>query len=95
MPSSPSYHRDYKEERKTALARGEAKGPKSGHTLRLRARRIEMKKGLVHPHDGKDVDHKTPISKGGGNAKDGSNFRVESVHANRSYKRTHSGAIKP
>jgi len=95
MPSPPGYHRNYAEERKTAIARGEAKGPGSGHTLRLRARRIEMKKGLVHPHDGKDVDHKKPISKGGGNAPGGSNFRVESAHKNRSYARTKTGAIKP
>lgn len=88
MPSSPGYKRDYQQERKTMLARGERRS----HTLRLRARRLAMKKGLVKPHDGKDIDHKTPLSKGGGNSV--SNLRVESEHANRSYPRTHTGAIK-
>lgn len=92
MPSSPGYKRDYKQERKTAIARGETGGHNSGHSLRLRARRLEMKRGLVHPHDGKDVDHKKPISKGGGNTP--GNFRVESAHKNRSYARTKTGAIK-
>jgi hypothetical protein len=88
MPSPKGYVRDYKQEEKTAAARGEQKG----HTMRLRARRLEMKRGLVKPHDGKDVDHITPVSKGGGN--DPSNFRVESAHKNRSYARTKTGAIK-
>jgi hypothetical protein len=88
MPSSPNYVRDYKQERKTSLARGE----RADHTERLRARRKAMKMGMVKPHDGKDLDHRTPISKGGTNAT--SNFRVESKHANRSFPRTSSGALK-
>lgn len=87
MSSSPSYVRDYTQERKTELARGGRKK----HTLRLRARRLMMKKGLVHPHDGKQVDHIKPLSQGGGQA---GNLRVESTHANESYARTSSGAIK-
>ena len=88
MPSSPGYVRDYTEERKTSLARGERKS----HTLRLRARRLMMKKGMVHPHDGKQVDHKHPLVKGGGNAP--SNLRVESVHENESYPRTKTAGMK-
>lgn len=87
MPSPPGYKRDYAQERKTSLARGERKK----HTLRLRARRMAVKTGLVKPHDGKDLDHKTPLSKGGGN--EASNFRVESPHANRSFPRASSGAL--
>lgn len=41
--------------------------------------------GLVHKGDGKDVDHKTPLSKGGKTAK--GNLRVQSAHDNRSYAR--------
>lgn len=82
------YPRNYVEERKTALARGD----RLGHTLRLRARRLEVKKGLVHPHDGLEVDHKKPISEGGANTP--GNLRVESRHANRSFPRTKTGAIK-
>lgn len=88
MASSPGYKRNYKEERKDALARGDRKG----HTLRLRARRLEEKKGLVVPGDNKDVDHKKPVSQGGANTP--GNLRVESEHKNRSYARTKTGAIK-
>ena len=41
---------------------------------------------------GKDVDHKTPIAKGGGNGK--GNLRVKSKSANRSFKRTKSARMK-
>jgi hypothetical protein len=88
MPSAPGYVRDYKQERKTELARGGRKK----HTLRLRARRLAVKMGMVKPHDGKDLDHEKPLSQGGTNAP--SNFDVESKHANRSFPRTSKGAIK-
>lgn len=39
-----------------------------------------------------DVDHRKPLSKGGGNA--GGNLRAMSRHANRSFKRTKKGAIR-
>lgn len=89
MASSPGYKRDYHEEWKTAKKRGEDKGNAERHV----ARRAEQKRGAVHPFDGKDIDHRVPLSKGGSN--DQTNWRVESVHKNRSYKRTHTGAIKP
>jgi len=41
--------------------------------------------GRVRKGDGKDVDHKVPLSKGGSTKT--SNLKVTSVHANRSYKR--------
>ena len=88
MPSSPGYKRNYKQEYKTEKARGELKGG----AMRKRARRKAMKLGMVKVNDGKDIDHKTPISKGGSNAK--SNLRVESAHKNRSFKRTSSGAMQ-
>lgn len=44
-----------------------------------------MKQGRVKKGDGKDVDHKKPIAKGGGNAL--SNLRVQSQHSNRSFPR--------
>jgi len=88
MPSSPGYKRNYAQEEKTAKARGEDKGNAERH----KARRIELKKGLVHVGDGKDVDHIQPVSKGGKTTP--GNLRVESAHTNRSYKRTSKGAIK-
>jgi len=48
--------------------------------------RAEMEKaGRVSKGDGKDVDHKRPLSKGGSAGTD--NLQVKSVHANRAYKR--------
>jgi hypothetical protein len=88
MPSSPGYHRNYKQEERTAAKRGENVGNAERHV----ARRLAVKKGLVHPFDHKDVDHIKPLSKGGANVP--SNERVESRHKNRSYARTNKGAIK-
>jgi hypothetical protein len=47
---------------------------------------------LVHKGDGKDVDHKKPLSKGGTTVR--SNLRVKDDNTNRSYKRTSKGAMK-
>jgi hypothetical protein len=88
MPSSPNYKRDYSQETATSNARGE----KPKRAERNRARYKMMKLGLVHKGDGKDVDHKTPVSKGGTNAR--SNLRVEDDNANRSFPRNPNGSIK-
>lgn len=50
------------------------------------------KAGLVHKGDGKDVDHRTPLSKGGGTGR--SNLRVVSSSANRSFSRNKDGSLK-
>ncbi len=60
--------------------------------MRNAARREMEKKGLVHKGDGKDVDHKTPLAKGGGNGK--GNLRVVSASANRSFPRTKGAKMK-
>lgn len=88
MPSSPNYKRDYKQERKTDIANGGLEDDR----VRKKARRSLERKGMVKPFDGKDVDHKVPISKGGGNS--ASNLRVKDASANRSYPRTSRGAVK-
>jgi 5-methylcytosine-specific restriction endonuclease McrA len=59
---------------------------------RNKARRELMQDGRVAKGDGMDVDHKTPLSKGGSTSK--TNLRVRSKSANRSFSRTSSGAIK-
>jgi hypothetical protein len=92
MPSSPGYRRDYKQETKTAKARGETGGPESDNAKRKRLRRLLEKAGKVHKGDGKDVDHKVPLSKGGANT--ASNARVRSASANRGFPRTSTGAMK-
>ena len=93
MPSSPGYVRDYSQEYKTAKKRGEdGTGHNSGNAQRHRARYEATKLGMVKPGDGKDLDHKKPLSKGGKNDK--SNWRIESAHDNRSYPRNPDGSMK-
>lgn len=75
--------RDYAQERKTAIARGETGvGSKSGDATRHRARRIVEKRLGKSAIKGKDVDHKRTIKNGGSNQAD--NLRVRSVAENRS-----------
>lgn len=52
---------------------------------RNKARRAAVKVGKARKGDGKDIDHKVPISKGGTNAQ--SNLRSMSKSANRGFKR--------
>lgn len=56
------------------------------------ARREAIREGLASKGDGKDVDHKKPLSKGGDNSK--SNLRVVSASANRSFSRNKDGSLK-
>ena len=63
---------------------GTAKAKKQ-RAARNKARREAEKEGKVHKGDGKEVDHKKPLSKGGSNAK--SNRRIVSRKTNRSYRR--------
>lgn len=51
-----------------------------------------MKEGKVRKGDGKDVDHKKPLAKGGSNSR--SNLRVRSASANRSFARTKGAKMK-
>lgn len=88
MPSSKNYVRDIQQETKTSIARGER--PKTAE--RNKARRALQKEGLVKPFDGKDLDHKTPLSKGGSNAR--SNLRIVDASKNRSFKRKADGSMK-
>jgi hypothetical protein len=50
------------------------------------------REGVVKKGDGKDVDHMTPLSKGGTSTR--SNLKAKPASANRSFKRTSSGAMK-
>jgi 5-methylcytosine-specific restriction endonuclease McrA len=80
--------RNYSQERKTLLARGEDEG----HAARLRLRREAEKKGMVKKGDKKDLDHKVPLSKGGANKL--SNARVTTPSQNRSFPRKKDGSMK-
>lgn len=57
-----------------------------------RARRKMEKEGLVKKGDGKAVDHKTPLSKGGSGAR--SNLRVVPASQNNSFSRNKDGSVK-
>lgn len=92
MPSSKNYVRDYKQEAKTSRARGEIGGHDSPNAERKRARRKAIKMGMIEPHDKRDIDHKTPLVKGGSNST--SNLRPRSQHANRSFARTKNAGMK-
>ena len=88
MPSSPGYKRNYKQEAKTAKARGEqGTGHDSGSAVRHRARRKAIKLGMIKPGSKKDIDHKKPLVKGGAET-DAKNLRPRTEHQNRSFKRT-------
>jgi len=71
MPSSPTYKRDYKREYENQHASREAKKKRAS---RNKARRMMEKEDKVHKGDGRDVDHRRPLSKGGSNEKE--NLRV-------------------
>ncbi len=62
---------------------------KKNRAKRNAARRELEDEGRVHKGDGKDVDHRVPLSKGGSAAR--SNLRVQSEHQNRSYRRDSRG----
>ena len=65
---------------------------KKRRAKRNAARRELEKEGVVRKGDGKDVDHKRPLSKGGGNHR--SNLRAVPASKNRSFARTKNGKMK-
>lgn len=81
--------RDYKAEYANYDGTPEVKKKRA---QRNKARRMLEREGIVRKGDGKDVDHMTPLSKGGTTAR--SNLRAKPASANRSFKRTSTGAIK-
>lgn len=88
MPYMTNGKRDYKKQQaydgKPSVVKDRAK--------RNAARRQLQKEGVVSKGDGKDVDHKKPLSKGGSTSR--SNLRAISKSNNRSFARTKNGAMK-
>ena len=81
--------RDYKRE----YARYQGKPEQiENRAERNAARRALMKEGVVRKGDGMDVDHRTPLAKGGGNSR--SNLRAVPKSKNRSFARTKSAGMK-
>jgi len=81
--------RDYKRENKVTKSK-----PKNinKRVKRNAARRMLERIGLVKKGDGKHVDHKKPLSKGGSNKR--SNLRVRDGKKNSSFARNSNKSIK-
>lgn len=80
--------RDYKKENKYQSTPEQI----ANRVKRNAARREMIRKGVVSKGDGKEIDHKTPLIKGGSN--DPANLRVRSASANRSFARTKTAGMK-
>lgn len=78
--------RPYKHEWEMQQERGE----KKSRATRARARYAMDKAGV--DRDGKDIDHLTPLSKGGTNAD--SNLRLTTPEDNRSFSRNPNHTVK-
>ena len=89
MPYMKNGKRDYDREYNEYHADDKQKKRRA---KRNAARRELEKEGVVRKGDGKDVNHKKPLSKGGGNSR--SNLEVTSKSKNRSFARTKNGKMK-
>lgn len=89
MPYMTNGKRDYKKEVAKYTSKPEVVKKRVEQN---KARRIMEKEGLVRKGDGKDVDHKVPLSKGGTSSR--SNLRVTDRTSNRSFSRNSDGSLK-
>lgn len=89
MPYMKNGKRDYKTEVRKYTSRPAVVKKREEQNA---ARRIMENAGLAHKGDGKDVDHKRALSKGGGNSR--SNLRVVPASQNRSFSRNRNGSMK-
>ena len=81
--------RNYKKEYKNYHSKDEQKKKRA---KRNSARRTMEKEGRVSKGDGKDVNHKKPLAKGGSNSR--SNLNVKPKSKNRSFSRTRRAKMK-
>ena len=88
MPYMTNGKRDYKRENEKYNSRPENV---KARIERNKARRMMMKAGKAAKGDGKDVDHKTPLSHGGKTV--ASNLRNVSRGSNRSFSRRKDGSL--
>ena len=89
MPYMTNGKRDYKKERAKYHSKPEQM---ANNRKRKQARRDMEEAGVVHTFDGKDVDHKKPLKRGGSNSR--SNLRVQSASKNRSVSKTSKNRMK-
>ena len=81
MPKAGQYKKSAKKDSVRQRKYNSTEEQKKNRASRNKARREAERDGRVSKGDGKDVDHKTPLRKGGSSAK--SNTRVRSKTANR------------
>ena len=74
-----------KQELKTKAAYNKRPDVQKKRVANNKARREALKEGRVHKGDGKDVDHKKPLDKGGSTSR--SNTRVVSQKTNRGWRK--------
>lgn len=82
MAKKGEFKKNAKERTKRERAYDGSPARKKARAARNKARRAAMRDGKVRKGDGKDVDHKKPLSKGGSSSV--SNTRVRSAKSNRS-----------
>lgn len=90
MPFMTNGKRDYQKEKRWE----HEKNPQrlKDRVKRIQARRAAIKAGVAKRFDGKQIDHKTPLSKGGGNSM--SNLRAVSPSRNMSFSRNKDGSLR-
>ena len=89
MPYMKGGKRDYKTEYAKYHSKPEQRANRSERTV---ARNQANADGRTSKGDGKDLDHRVPLSKGGTSAK--SNLRPVSRSENRSFSRNKDGSMK-
>jgi len=89
MPFMKNGKRDYKREVAQYTSKPEVKKKRAEQNA---ARRQMEKAGKVHKGDGKDVDHRVPLSKGGSTSR--SNLRVVPSSQNRSFSRNRDSSVR-
>ena len=89
MPFMKNGRRDYKREVALYTSKPEVKKKRAEQNA---ARRTMVEKGLARKGDGRDIDHKTPLSKGGTNSP--RNLRSVPASQNRSFSRNSDGSLK-
>jgi hypothetical protein len=80
------------EDRASYPAYDSKESTKKKRAARNKARRMLEKEGVVHKGDGKDVDHKKPLSKGGTTTR--SNLKAVPASKNRTFKRNPDHSMK-
>lgn len=90
MPFMKDGKRDYQAEK--IWEKEEKPNRVKQRATRNAARAMMMEEGRAKKGDGKDVDHKTPLSKGGDNSR--KNLRMLKSTANRSVNRKANGSLK-